>query len=123
EAERLCDSVCIISRGRKVLDGSLEEIRRANLGNRWRVEYHEAPVSASELFARPGLFESVTPLRRGWEVTLPPTGSARELFAELATFDAVPSRFEQVEPSLHEIFVGHVGDVAANPPKRDGRDA
>ncbi len=123
EAERLCDSVCIISRGRKVLDGSLDEIRRVNLGNRWRVEYLEAPPGAEELFARPGLFESVTPTRRGWEVVLPAGESPRVLFAHLATFDAVPSRFEQVEPSLHEIFVSHVGDVAANPQKREGRDA
>lgn len=123
EAERLCDSVCIISRGQKVLDGSLEEIRRANLGNCWRIEYHEAPVAASELFARTDLFEGVTTLRKGWEVILPPGVSSRELFARLATFEAVPSCFEQVEPSLHEIFVRNVGDVAANPPKRDGRDA
>lgn len=123
EAERLCDSVCIISRGRKILDGSLEEIRRGNLGNRWRIEYHDPPADAAAFFASDGVFESVTPVRRGWEVALPAHASPRDLFARLGSFGEVPTRFEQVEPSLHEIFVKHVGNTAANPPRREVVDA
>ena len=123
EAERLCDSVCIISRGRKILDGSLEEIRRSNLGNRWRVEYQEIPAATAAFFGGDGFFESSTPIRRGWEVSLPLNVSPRDLFDRLAGFETVPTRFEQVEPSLHEIFVRHVGSTAANPPRREAADA
>src|SRR5438128_7158996 len=31
-AERLCDSVCIIARGQKVLDGGVAEVRKAHSG-------------------------------------------------------------------------------------------
>lgn len=119
EAERLCDSVCIISRGRKILDGPLDVIRRSNQGNRWRIEYHEPPNHALQFFGREDLFGSVTTDRRGWEVTLLPTMSPRDLLNRLASFDVAPSRFEQVEPSLHEIFVRHVGNTAATPPRRE----
>ena len=42
QAEQLCDFVCIIAQGRKVLDGSLKEIRRGHAGHRYRVEFESA---------------------------------------------------------------------------------
>lgn len=36
QAEQLCDAVCIIAQGPKVLDGPLAGIRRSHAGNRYR---------------------------------------------------------------------------------------
>jgi ABC-2 type transport system ATP-binding protein len=123
EAEQLCDSVCIISRGRKILDGPLDEIRRANRGNRWRIQYDEPPEAARELFGRRDQFADVVSVSRGWEVTLDPNTSVRSLLTALITFEEVPSRVERIHPSLHEIFVQHVGGVAATAARKERADA
>jgi ABC-2 type transport system ATP-binding protein len=39
QAEQLCEHVCIIAQGRKVLDGRLRDIRRENMGNAYRVQF------------------------------------------------------------------------------------
>ena len=41
QAEELCDDVCIIAQGRKVLDGGLREIKRANRTNRYAFAFDE----------------------------------------------------------------------------------
>jgi ABC-2 type transport system ATP-binding protein len=93
QAEQLCDAVCIIAGGRKVLDGELREIRRGHRGNRWRVE-----------------LEDPSPAAREW------IGS-RPWLAELAALGEPICLLERVRPSLHEIFVERVGDAAASPPR------
>jgi ABC-2 type transport system ATP-binding protein len=119
EAEQLCGAVCIIAQGRKVLDGGLREIKRAHLGNRWRIEFDGPYPGAREIFGTSGAFEQVVPTENGWEVTLPPGAEPRELLASLARGEEVPSRFERVYPSLHEIFVREVGTAAATPRRQE----
>ncbi|HKP75696.1 MAG TPA: ATP-binding cassette domain-containing protein, partial [Longimicrobiaceae bacterium] len=52
QAEQLCESVCIIAQGRKVLDGRLKDVRRENLGNSWQVDFDAATDAARAFFAR-----------------------------------------------------------------------
>jgi ABC-2 type transport system ATP-binding protein len=117
EAEQLCESVCIIAQGRKILDGSLREIRRANQGNRWRVEYQERPAEAAEIFARADRFAAVEETPEGWDFEMPDGSEPREIMAALSRLDELPTRFERVQRSLHEIFVERVGAQAAAPRK------
>lgn len=119
EAEQLCESVCIIAQGRKVLDGSLREIRRSNRGNRWRVEYDETPTGVGELLARAAGAEQVSPTRSGWEFTLPDGDEPREILTALSALSSFPARFERVQPTLHEIFVDRVGGTAATPRRKE----
>ena len=64
----------------------------------------------------PGL-ERADRVHDGWEVELRPGADARELVAAANQLDVPLSRFEHVQPSLHEIFVQRVGD-AARPRRR-----
>lgn len=119
EAEELCDAVCIIADGRKVLDGSVREIRRSGTANGWLVEYDDPPSGARELLERFAIDGGLQPRRNGWEVTLPEATDPRGLFALLATLEVAPERIARVEPSLHEIFVTRVGGGAARPTRRE----
>ena len=114
EAEQLCDSVCIIAAGEKVLDGPLREIRRAHRANRWRIEFERPGASTREFFGRPGL-PNVTERGDGWEVDLEPGVDARGLMEAVARLSDPVIRFERVEPTLHEIFVERVGRDATPP--------
>ncbi|HEX6371750.1 MAG TPA: ATP-binding cassette domain-containing protein [Longimicrobium sp.] len=114
-AEELCEHVCIIAGGSKVLDGRLRDIRRANRGTRYRVEFEGASESADRFMttSRHGRAERHG---EGWRIELP-TADPRALLDELNRLDVPLSRFEHEQPSLHEIFVSRVGD-AATPHRR-----
>jgi ABC-2 type transport system ATP-binding protein len=117
QAEQLCEHVCIIAGGEKVLDGNLREIRRAHRSNHYALAFDEPSEVADRFVATwPGL-ERADRIGEGWEVDLRPGASPRELLAAAASLEVPLSRFEHVEPSLHEIFVRKVGD-AARPRRR-----
>ena len=111
QAEGLCEHVCIIAGGRKVLDGELSEIRRAHRGAHYSVAF-EGPSERAEAAVRDAfLFQNVVREGDGWHVELAPGADVRRAVTALNGLDVPLARFARVEPSLHEIFVARVGDV------------
>jgi ABC-2 type transport system ATP-binding protein len=97
-AEKMCDRIFMIFRGRKVLDGSLDDIQAAYGFDTVRVRTDGGP---SVLAGMPGV-ESVNDYGRMQDVRL--TGDAQRFLAALAERTPV-QYFEIVRPSLHDIFV------------------
>lgn len=118
EAEQLCEYVCIIAQGLKVLDGELRTIRREHRGRRWRVEFEAVTESARELLGRTP-HAGIIPTEDGWEIELLRNEDARDLLVAVSELDAPLLRFEHVQPSLHEIFVEKVGRSGAAPRHRE----
>jgi ABC-2 type transport system ATP-binding protein len=100
-AEKLCDDVCMINRSRKVLDGKLRDIRRSFSRNAvaLRFEGDHALLKDSELVA------NVLPVGDEVEVLLAPGVSHQTLLKRLIDSQIVVTKFELVEPGLHEIFI------------------
>jgi len=117
QAEQLCDSLCIIAQGKKVLDGHLKDVRRENLGNTWAVEFDDVTDAARAFFARETRFGPVAAHGDGWRIELANGADPRALMAELARLDTPVVRFERVQKSLHEIFIDRVGG-AVTPNRR-----
>src|ERR1700712_624911 len=70
-AERLCDSVCIIAQGEKVLDGGVAEVRAAHGGRTVALSLEGAPSSAVQaVLANPALVKRVDDSNRFLEVEL-----------------------------------------------------
>ena len=110
QAEQLCDSGCIIARGRKVLDGSLAEIRRSHAGRHYRLEFDAVtPVVTALMVAADGPLAGASRAGDTWLVDLPADADVQRALAALAAAGAPIARFEHVKPSLHEIFVEQVG--------------
>ena len=97
-AERMCDRIFMIYRGRKVLDGSLEEIQSEYGQDTVRVRID---ADAKILESLPGV-ESVRDHGQIQEVRL--KGDAQAFLRALMDQTAV-HHFEQTRPSLHDIFV------------------
>jgi ABC-2 type transport system ATP-binding protein len=112
QADQVCDFVCIIARGRKVLDGPLTEIRRGHAGHRYRVVFEDATPAAR------ALMEAMVARGGGagggdaWELDLPSAEAVSAALAALAAADAPVATFERIRPSLHQIFVDQVGHAA-----------
>jgi len=113
QAQQMCDSVCIIAQGRKVLDGAVHDLRRAHRGNRYYVEFDRVTPGIEGFMNSPsangGPFSTVRAAGRGWEVELRPGVATPALVSDLNRLEAPLCRFEHLEPSLHEIFVTQVG--------------
>src|ERR1043166_3009218 len=107
-AEKLCDDVCMINRSRKVLDGRLREIRRSFAHNAVAVRVEGSDGVLND----PDLIVSVRQVGEEFEVLLTPDASPQTLLKRLVDSGTVISRFELVEPSLHDIFIQKVREAA-----------
>jgi ABC-2 type transport system ATP-binding protein len=109
-AERMCDAVCIIARGEKVLDGAVSEIRAGYGEGHVAVALADGQAwRAASVFADPSLVRRVDDQNRFFEVELAPGTSSQQLLERLVGAGAQIRRFELVQPSLHQIFLHRVG--------------
>jgi len=97
-AEKMCDRIFMIFRGRKVLDGSLESIQSEYGADTVRVRTSQG---AAALEGMPGV-ESVNDFGQMQEVRL--NGDPQEFLTHL-TERASVYHFEVTRPSLQDIFV------------------
>lgn len=109
-AEKMCDFVLMIYKGKKVLDGTLDEIRGTYGQDTVRVRLQGNGVDFSRLrgVARVADFGQLKELR------LLQDSDPQELLAELIGRGQV-SHFEVTRPSLHDIFVRIAGPAAQEP--------
>ena len=109
-AERLCDSVCIIARGVKVLDGTLTSVKAENAGRTVALSLEGgASAAVQAILADRALVERVDDQNRFLEIELTANGDAQQLLRRVVEAGATVQRFERVQPSLHQIFLQRVG--------------
>jgi ABC-2 type transport system ATP-binding protein len=113
-AERLCDQVVLLAKGRKVFDGTVPQARSQAPG-RLILEGDLTPEAISAL---PGVAEvaaSDLPEGRRLEVWLAPGMEAHQTLSAAFRAGLPVRRFESREPGLHEAFLLLTGARAALP--------
>ena len=109
-AERICDSVCIIARGEKVLDGPINEIRESHGSRNVALALNGRATSAvSTVLADRSLVSRVDDSNRYFEVEMADGADPQVLLHRIVNAGASVTRFEIVRPSLHQIFLERVG--------------
>jgi ABC-2 type transport system ATP-binding protein len=111
-AERLCDSVCIIAKGEKVLDGTVSGVKRAHGGRHIALSLDGADADVrgvDAVLADGSLVSRVDNQNRFFEIELADGATPRDLLQRLVQSGASIERFELVQPSLHQIFLEKVG--------------
>ena len=108
QAEQLCDFVCIIANGRKVLDGRLSDIKRSHAGHSYRIEFEAVTPGVLSLMDG-GMIPGAVRVGDAWEVELRSPGDVGRALATLSANGAGVANFQHVKPSLHQIFVEKVG--------------
>jgi ABC-2 type transport system ATP-binding protein len=109
--ERLCDAIALIHRGRKVLDGAVSEVKSRHGKNTVVLSYEG---EGSFLSTLPGVL-NVNDFGRYVEIKMAEGADPQAILREASARLRV-TRFEVVEPSLHDIFVAQVtasGEAAA----------
>jgi ABC-2 type transport system ATP-binding protein len=113
QAEKLCDSVCIIARGKKLVDGPLAEVKRMHGGRHVLVNFDGARGAADRVFADRQLVAKADVSGQFAELELAASADAQGILQALVSSGARLSRFELAEPSLNKIFIDLVGPEAA----------
>ena len=115
-AERLCDAVCIIAGGEKVLDGPVNEVRDSHAGRFVALAFEEAPSPAVEaILSDPAWVIRRDDSHRLLELELPEQVQPAALLTALVQAGAAIERFERIRPSLHRIFLEKVGATHVEP--------
>jgi len=109
-AERLCDSICIIAHGDKVLDGAIADLKAEHGGGYVAVGLAgDRSTAVADIFADRSLIKRIDDSNHTVELELAPDASAQVLLRKLIDAGATVERFELVQPSLHRTFLDTVG--------------
>jgi ABC-2 type transport system ATP-binding protein len=116
-AERLCDRVILMAKGKKIFDGTISEAKRV-LPRRVRIETEDdvAPVRHSaEVLSIKSFETNGAPHKNGcghWELELRENADPQTILQLCFEHKIRLRSFNQSEPSLHDVFVRLVGPEA-----------
>jgi ABC-2 type transport system ATP-binding protein len=106
QAEKLCDTICLMARARMILEGSMPELKRRFSQNQVRLS---ADATLGEVANLPGVV-SAQPVNGGFILVLTPGIDQRE-FLKHAIETLRVDAFSQKEPELEEIYLRAVKDA------------
>lgn len=107
-AEKICDDICLINRSKKVLEGRVREVRQSFGQNAVALRIE----GGDGILADPSLVASLKQHSDEVEVVLAPGVNGQQLLKRLVDSGASVTKFEMIEPRLHDIFIQKVSEVA-----------
>ncbi|MEQ1603878.1 MAG: ATP-binding cassette domain-containing protein [Pyrinomonadaceae bacterium] len=108
-AERLCHDIILINKSRKVIGGSLREVKASYGKNLIALR---ATGGESVLVDRT-LVANSTAHSDEIEIELAKDADAQDLLKKLIASGSIITKFERIEPSLNDIFIAQVGGQRA----------
>lgn len=121
QAEKLCDSICIIAVGSKVVDGRLADVKRQHGGRHLVLAVEDGGAAVSRILADRALVTKADDYGRYAEVELARDADPQRLLEELVRHGVRVNRFEIAEPTLNKIFIDLVGRDATTARAKEDR--
>jgi ABC-2 type transport system ATP-binding protein len=103
-AEKLCNDILLINKSKKVISGSLREIKASYGKNVVSLRC----VGGEEVLRDPDLVAQIVEHSDEIEVFLVNEGDGQKLLHKLIASGAEVTKFEMIEPSLNDIFIEKV---------------
>ena len=101
QVEMMCESICLIHSGHKVLDGELKAIKKSYGKNTLRMEFD----GDGSFLNFPELIEKVNHYGEVVEAKLRPGADPQEILKRAVESGIRVNRFELAEPPLNDIFI------------------
>jgi ABC-2 type transport system ATP-binding protein len=105
QAEKLCDHICLINKGKVVLEGSLETVKEKYSHNAIILEYS----GDAGFISRLPMVQKTDEYGNYMEIRLKDQADSQELFKVVAASELRVKKFETAETSLNDIFIEIVG--------------
>lgn len=106
-AEKLCDDIILINRSRKVVGGTLRQVKAGFGKNLIALRC----IGGDTVLEDKSLVQKVVEHADEREIELAENAEAQVLLKRLIENGAIISKFEQVEPSLNDIFIEKVKGI------------
>ncbi len=100
QVEKMCDSICLINKGRNILDGELRAIKQSYGKNTVHIEF-----TGPDTFLSDPAIASINRFGSGVEAKLKPGADPQQILKAAIEVGAQINRFELLEPSLNDIFI------------------
>jgi ABC-2 type transport system ATP-binding protein len=107
QAEKLCDEIVMIAKGRVVLTGNLAELKRERGGREVEAEFAAPPAGLESV---PGVGRTIVTGETA-RIELTPGTTPAALLAELVRAGHPLTGYRSLEPDLESIFVEAVNDA------------
>src|SRR2546423_7064905 len=99
QVEQMCDDICLINRSKKVLGGSLKDVKRSFGRNTVILDFE-----GDDSFLSDDLVKRHTRFASHSEILLQDAADSQEILRRAVAAGVRVNHFELVEPSLNEIF-------------------
>jgi ABC-2 type transport system ATP-binding protein len=103
QAEKLCDEICLMARARKILEGTIKDLKRRNSEGLLRISVN---ATLAEVGALPGV-ATAKQVDGSYVIGLSPGVDQREFLKRTLDRYAVEA-FSRKEPDLEEIYIDAV---------------
>lgn len=107
-AERLCDRILLISKGKKIFDGTIDEAR-ATVPRRVLITSDSDVSSLNQLM---GVKDIISSGDNQWRIDIAESINPQQILQFCADNNVAIRGFEFSESSLHDVFVNLVGEEA-----------
>ncbi len=106
QVEQMCDSICLMNKGQKLLDGDLKAIKKSYGNNTVRIEFTGDPafMQLPNIVGRTNSYGEVV------EITLRPGADSQQILKSAVERGVHIRRFELIEPPLNDIFIEKVSE-------------
>lgn len=105
QVEEICDHIVLVNKGKKILDGTVRQVRQDFKENLFSITFNE-PVSADE--AQNNLFDIKHASERSLVIQKKDSISNNEILQYLLSRNFSIESFNEILPSLNDIFIKQV---------------
>ncbi len=105
QVEEICDKIALVNLGKKVIDGSVKDIKQQYKENKYRVHFHKQGVLPPDFVEVYDTFET------GFVFKMKEAGTTNQLLQYYISKGIDISGFEEILPGLNEIFIRLVEDT------------
>lgn len=110
QVEEICNRIVLVNKGKKILDGELTEIKNDFKEHIFKVGFEKLPESFQG-----ESFDLRTANGNAWVIHIRDGFSPAAVLRELLARDCAILSFNEILPSLNEIFIKQVEEIGATP--------
>ncbi len=107
QVEEICDHIVLVNKGQKILDGSVKQIKQDCKENLFRIQYSKLPIMLNE-----HAFDIVKQENDVMVIKIKEGVKPSSVLQTLLNNDADIISFNEILPSLNDIFIKKVEDTA-----------
>jgi ABC-2 type transport system ATP-binding protein len=108
QVEEICDHIVLVNKGEKILDGTVKQVKQDMKENLFRIGFEEIPDQIDG-----HSFSFIKKDDHGIVIKLSDGVKPNQVLNELIKRDVQINSFNEILPSLNEIFIKKVADTAA----------